>query len=355
MEFRLLLVAASLSLALPLGCNKPRPPASEPGAGEGANAVAQPGAPSGGSASGKANSAAAAPAGKPGTDVPRAAVQDSGAGQADGSDVREEWIEAPDAAGGPAPADESQEKLKKMKFTLRRDVVWARSAVANIPSYEQALARFDREFEEWNMYGRVPKSPDVELLRQELEAIVARAGGAFSYLDIREETLSTREIPATIRGDRAFDFEENDIRGILLVTMSLAPADQTLLKAMLAGLKGSRRLLHVLKARLTSEGATLSARAYYFREERFPVHIIEPKNLEEEMRRYGAGDSIEEAVRNDPIGYLQNSGMSVREFNASLPDVNRAMRLLSESKFKEARSAFFRKAVEEADKAVPTE
>ncbi len=330
------------------GCNKPRTGQEEAPGAESGKGVAQAGGPAGALPEGAEKGAPTAA--KAQVDAARAAADAAPRPESDAAD--EEWIASPDAGPGPVPPDEFLEKLKKMKFALRRDVVWVRSAVANIPSYEQALARFDREFEEWNMYGRVPKSPDVEPLRKELEAIAAQAGGAYSYLDIREEALSSREIPSVIHGDRAFEFEENDIRGILLVTMNLAPADETLLKAMLAGLKSSKRLLHVLKARLGADGATINARAYYFRDEKFPIHVIEPKSLEAEMRAYGVGDSVEEAVKSDPIGYLQNAGMSVREFNASLPDVNRAMRLLSESKFKEARSAFFRKAVEDADKAL---
>jgi len=347
-------LALSLATVLALGtsCNKPRPeaPKGEPGAAAGGTAPGQPAAKEGatgaGTAAEKGGGAAGEPAGDPGHDV--RSSENAGPDAED-----EEWVETPDAAAKPGASEEIQEKLKKMKFALRRDVVWVRSAVANIPSYEQALARFDREFEEWNMYARVPKSPDVESLRKELEALARKAGGAVSYLDIREETLSTREIPEQIRGDRAFEFEENDIRGILLVTVRLAPADEALLKALVAGLEASNRLLEVLKARVDPEGAVISARAYYFREERYPIHVIEPKNLEVEMRRYGIGDSVEEVVKQDPIGYLQNSGMSVREFNASLPDVNRAMRLLSESKFKEARSAFFRGAVEAVHKEMP--
>jgi len=354
--FRRSLVATVLSLALASGqgCNKPRPPQSAPGPLEAEQQATKAGGVAAGTEAEKGTGAAGAQAGdNDGRASAGATVDVRGAAPSASDTGDEEWVESSDSRSEPVPPDEFQDNLKKMKFALRREVVWARSAVANIPSYEDALARFDREFEEWNMYARVPKSPDAEPLRQELQTIVKQAGGAVSFLDIREEALSQREIPEQIRGDRAFEFEENDIRGILLATMSCSPADATLLKATVDGLKASGRLLHVLKATLQPEGATISVRAYFFREERYPIHIIEPKNLEAEMRSYRVGDSVEEAVKKDPIGYLQNAGMSVREFNASLPDVNRAMRLLSESKFKEARSAFFRRASEAAQQASP--
>jgi hypothetical protein len=347
---RALVLALAAALALGAGCNKPR----QVGPVSGGQAESPGTAAAGAGTAATVPTTAPAPAGAGAT---TAAPADVVLEEAYGEDLAFDWSEGVgQPAAEPEVKSESElleERLRKLKFKARRDVVWLRDTIANIPSYERALKKYAQEFEQWGMYRRIPTTPDVEGLKKQVAAAVAAGGGEVLYLETQDMPIPARELPPTITGDRPFDFEDNDLRGIVQVILTIKKLDVAPRRKLLDGLKQTERLLMLRKVTGRLDNTLINLEAYYFKEISFPVHVIEPKDLETEMRQSGIELALAEVVKRDSIGHAQNAALSYKEFNASLAQVNAAMKLLSESKFKAARSEFFRRRSEEAARADP--
>lgn len=252
--------------------------------------------------------------------------------------------------------DQLKERLKKLKFRARRDVVWCRTTIANIPSYARALEKFEAEFAQWQMYRKVPMEPEFEAFEKELKEVLVNQGLEVLFLNVGPQKVSTREIPGIIHGDRAWSFEDNDIRGISAVTLKIARVDDPAVQRFKAALKEMDRLVLVRRVKPTQkDGLLFNLEIYHFLDIEYPIHVIEQKDLQREMHQSGIEVSIEEALQKDSIGYLQNASLSYKEFNSSQEKLNEAMQLLSRSKFLEARSTFFRGKMEEAGIAPPSQ
>jgi hypothetical protein len=326
-----LLACLGLLLALAAaGCNKPRKVehGSEP-------------AP-------KAPKATAPDGAAAGTDAEPAEAPDVTTGE-----VRPDLVaKAPEAP--PEPAEKPlKEKLKELKFKARREVVWARTTIDNIPSYERALEKYQREFDQWRMYERVPLEPKKAELKAALTELFDRLGLPILYYAEADSTVPPRKLPEVIHGDKAFEFEDNDVREIFHVTIRTGAATPETVASLVTELKALDRLLYVRRVKVGKEELLVNLDTYFFRAERYPVHQVLERKLEERMRQMGIARSVDEVVNDDPLGHLQNAALSYREFNANLEALNEAMALLSRSKFLEARSSFFRRAVEEARQADP--
>jgi len=245
------------------------------------------------------------------------------------------------------------EKLKKLKFKARREVVWARTTVSNIPSYQRSLEKFEHEFEQWKMYERIPLAPEEDKLKKEFMELAKKHEMEITYFKLKEFPVKSREIPEIVHGDRAFDFKDSDLRGIIQITTRIKKKDPANIKKMFEETREMSRLVHMRRLGPAGREYLINGEAYYFKKEKYPVHVIEERILQTEMKQAGIEQSVEEVVKLDTIGYLQNTAMSYKEYNSSLPKLNEAMKLLSESKFKAARSEFFRRKTEEAMTASP--
>jgi hypothetical protein len=257
--------------------------------------------------------------------------------------------QSPDVSRKTKEADQFSERLKKLKFKARRDVVWCRTTVSNIPSYARALEKFEAEFAQWQMYRKMPVEPGLEAFEKELREMLGHQNLQVNLLNIEPVKVNTRELPGIIHGDRAWSFGDNDIRGISAVTLKVAGGDEAAMQRLRAIFREMDRLVLVRRAKPTQTAEWLfNLEIYHFLDIEYPIHVIEEKDLEKEMRQSGINVSVEEALRRDTIGYLQNASLSYKEFNSSQEKLNEAMQLLSRSKFLEARSTFFRKKMEEA-------
>ena len=64
----------------------------------------------------------------------------------------------------PMAVDDLTGRLKRLKFQARREIVAARTAIENIPSYTRSLGKFEREFAEWGMFTAVPAEPGYDVV-----------------------------------------------------------------------------------------------------------------------------------------------------------------------------------------------
>ncbi len=279
--------------------------------------------------------------------VPSAAEEISEAPRAD-------VVEARPVAVLPAEGEAVTGLLKKLKFKARREVVWSRGAIANIPEYEQSLARLDREAKEWGMFEKIPEEPAQEALQEEIDRLGQLSGVVVEFREFQAAKFKRRKLPETIHGQKPFDFEDNDIRNVILVVVRTGPADDANLDKFLGALVKASRLMVVkkVKPRPQQTGFVINLEAYWFPKTGYPTHVVEAMVLEDEMKRVGIELSVDEAVKLDSVGYLQHASMSYREFNGSMEELNAAMKLLSESKYKSARAEFFRRKSEEALRSV---
>ncbi len=298
----------------------------------------------------------------PGTDVdgPGTAVEDT---VATPPEVSEKVASEADQIGGTAlipdagatvegpgtmVPDDLTERLKRLKFQARREVMAARTTIENIPSYARSLEKFEREFEQWGMYAEVPVEPRHDELKSAIAEVVAKLDLELLYYNIVEPEAKPRRLPDVIHGDKSFDFEDDDIRHAFQVTIRVNKAEREQLVKLIAGLKDLERMLLIRRVKALPDGNLVNMEAYWFGEERYPLHQVVPRNLKTEMEQLGVTGSMEEVLRQDSVGYLQNAALSYRELNSSLAKVNEAMGLLSRSKFLEARSSFYRRAAEAA-------
>lgn len=237
-----------------------------------------------------------------------------------------------------------RDKLKKLKFKARRDLLWARAAISNRQSYERSLDKFDRNAEEWDMYQRVPLAPKLEEAEANLRELATRVGVEIAFFQMELQTGEQRQLPMVIHGEKSFEFRDSDLRGMAQIVLRLSLAGAGNLLEFIRGTKELPRLFTIRRVIRTPQGIVINGDVCYFREEKFPLHVVKERSLEQSMKNFGIEVSAREAVRQDPVGHLQNASLSYKEFNASLPLLNEAMALLSESKFKSARSEFFRRA-----------
>jgi hypothetical protein len=309
------------------------------------------------------NSEMATPRGAPTgvSAVDAAAKVDSPQVTPDGStseDILEETAVAPVEDAAPAAREaavqaELASQLKRLKFKARREIVAARTTIENIPSYTRSLEKFEREFEGWGMYVKVPLEPKFDELKGEITKVVEKLGLELLYYNILESKEEKRTLPEVIHGNKSFAFEENDVREAFQVTIRIARVPREMQAKLLAELKGLERLLMVRRFKVLPDSILINMEGYWFGEARYPLHQVLARDLQGEMQQLGITGSMEDILRQDTVGYLQNAALSYKELNASLPKINEAMGLLSKSKFLEARSAFFRKTVAAAAAASP--
>ncbi len=252
-----------------------------------------------------------------------------------------------------AATAELARQLKRLKFKARREVVAARTTIENIPSYARSLEKFEREFEQWGMYTEVPREPGYDELKKEISRAVGKVGLELLYYNVLESDEKTRKLPEVIHGNKSFSFEDNDVREAFQVTVRIPKVPREKQAELLSRLKALDRLLLVRRFKSLSDSILINMDAYWFAEERYPLHQVLARDLKIEMEQLGITGSMEEVMQKDSVGYLQNAALSYKELNSSLPKINEAMALLSRSKFLEARSAFFRKTVEAAAAASP--
>jgi NACalpha-BTF3-like transcription factor len=247
-----------------------------------------------------------------------------------------------------ADPDALMEKLKQLKFRARREVVATRTTIDNIPSYERALEKFAREFEQWGVATRIPTTPQLEELKGAITELTDRLGTPLLYYNVVAPEGPVRELPEFIYGDKSFTFEDTDVHLAYQVTIKVGTVPREKLVELIGALKELPRLLRILRVKTQREGTLINMVAFQFPEERYPLHRAEPRDLERRMQAMGIMESVEQVMAIDQVGYLQNAALSYKEINASLPKLNQALALLSRSKFLEARSDFFRRTVEAA-------
>lgn len=274
------------------------------------------------------------------------------AGEPDAVNPYEEEPEEPMPAIEEEPEQTLRDKLKNLKFKARRDVMWARAAIANSDSYRRSLEKFDRNAEEWELYSRVPREPELDLFEAQLKEMAGNIGVTMEFLQIEQHKVEARNIPEIIHGEKSFEFEDSDLRGMAQVVMRLNLEAGGKLVPFIQGLKRQERLFILRRVMRSPDGIVINGEVYYLLQERFPLHVVEPKDLEQAMKNFGIEISAREAVKLDPVGHLQNAALSYKEFNRSLPALNESMKLLSESSFKSARSEFFRRTSELADRSM---
>jgi len=268
-----------------------------------------------------------------------------------GVDGEDELVSSPPVRQAKeAPADPLDEKLKKLKFKARREVMWARAAMSNIESYRADLKKFERDFAEWELPVFVPDEPKLDEVKKLLYDLAGARSIVIEYYEAKPDTMPRKPLPKQIRGDRDFSYEEEDIRDLHQVVMRVVPPDADSMRGFLKDAAAAKRLVHVRKVSLSEQRLVVNLTVYSFRKLVLPVHVAEERSIERELKSFGIEKSMEELQAVDSVGHLQNATLSYAEFNASIPKVNEALGLLGQGQYLAARSEFFRRTFEAAQR-----
>lgn len=248
----------------------------------------------------------------------------------------------------PAPQlPDLQQQLRQLKAKARREVVEQRRLIARIEPFKTELASLAQQGEQSRLQKLIPIGPQVDELSAALRKLAAQQGLEVALLELREEELRRRELPGRIPGDKPFQFEDNDIRGVIAGALVVRTIDREAVGRLLAELSRIDRLLLMRQVRVEQEQTLLAFEAWYFIEQNWPQPVAVARSLENEMQLAGIDATVEEVVAVDRTGHLQAAALSHKEYNESLKQYEEALRLQMEVRLKAAQADFFRRKNEQ--------
>lgn len=251
-------------------------------------------------------------------------------------------------AQGCAP-DPREEQLAAAWREAKTQSATALSLAQNLGSYQADLKKQDRIFEGMGVYQRVPPAWDGAAFQSALVALARAHKLAVLDFHASARAATGRALPEVVPADKKFDLRDDDVRGVVDVRFRLAPLDVARAEQWFHGRVEVGPLLKVSALRAGPDGLWVAGETYHFLAPRWPRYVRAAPDLRALLR--GAG------VEDEPAALLQGRhGERLREIEAELApvaarmdEINRALAVLSESQFRAARYAFFKRAAQEAD------
>lgn len=251
----------------------------------------------------------------------------------------------------PAPTQPTESEFiinaRRLKDRADKDLKWAREVAGALTQTQAELQALALKEESARLLVRMPVAPDVEGLEKLLTDYTKSTGLPLKDLKVEIQELKRRELPPILNGKKAITYEPSDFRGLILATFWLEERDRAKLAPWFDGLKSQDRLLEVKQMKYGENGYLVNVAAYYLPEVSHPLLKSDPKNFKEVMQATGIKVSVEDAVRQDPVGYIQNATMTYVEYNDLLPTVNQTLALQSDLIWRKARLDYLEEKEEE--------
>lgn len=265
-------------------------------------------------------------------------------------DVMEgEVEEAPPMDVKPQPGEDPQTTLLRiLRDQAEARVMWARSVLARESEIKTELDKLVAEEARLGVLRAIPETQDDASVEAEWQGVAQIMGFKVGAWFLAKSNIQTRPLPKEVPADKEFELLPSDIRSVYQVVVTIPRLSDADLTRLLDGVKGFQRLTLVRRIkRGDADTYVVNAEVYLFNPTDVPKFIVPERTIEAAMSSIGIHMTVSEAVRKDPIGYVQTAALAFAEYQAAREKVARLAVLEGQILWLKARRAFWEGQVAE--------
>ncbi|GEM_PF-4167024 len=321
------LTVALCAAAMLLSASACRGPQEKPTSSEAAveKAPGQPGAPAEAAAKEKADAVSAdldddsTSAGQP---SPAAEHKDKAHDSPDDDPEEGDEGETPEAerrpAANPDKDDPYASLFRMLRDTAEGHVNWARGLLASERELKDEVERLKGLLSDPATRALVGDQELYDEVKAEWESLAKELGLELASFTASKATLDVIQLPDSMPADRPLELTNNHVRATHQLIVRLPVMDREKLTALLEGIKKFKRLTLVRRIKPErGENHLVNAEFYQFLPTDKPAMLVPERTVEAEMAQLGIRLTLQDAVRRDPVGYVQTAALALAEYRAA--------------------------------------
>lgn len=287
------------------------------------------------------------------------AVTASGtAGKADTRSAQShDSVQLPDSAGtnsvdnAAARTPTETDRFEVVRKRADQHLAWARTSIEQLDRLKQEAASLEALEKTDGFEIGVPDTVDKAAVEAEWRALAQGLGIEVLSVLVSESELDVRDLPDVVVVDKPFALETGDVRRIYQVTVKITDPGMDAMALLVNGSKSLKRLNLLRRVSTEFKGVVLvHSEIYSFVKPSKPKFIAPTHRLDQEMKHAAVNFTIEEAIKRDPIGYIQSSGLAYNEYDKLMPQLTEYAEVFGKLQWLRVRRDFWngRKAEVEA-------
>jgi len=243
----------------------------------------------------------------------------------------------------PLPGEDPHTTLLRMlRDRAEERVMWARGVLARESEIKSELERLQAEEARLGILRAIPESHEDASVEAEWQGLAQIMGFKIEGWLVAKSKLETRELPKELPADKQFELGLADIRSVYQVVVTIPRLPDAELARLLEGVKLFQRLTLIRRIRLgEADKYVINAEVYMFNPTDVPKFLVPERSIEAAMSTMGINLTVSEAVRRDPIGYVQTAALAYAEYTALRDKVSKLVVLEGQSMWLKGRRAFW--------------
>ncbi len=223
------------------------------------------------------------------------------------------------------PAQEAEVKAEDSTVALLRmlrdraeaHVLWARDLLAREEALKKEAETLTADMARLGVLQAIPETHDLAQVEAEWQGLAQIMGFKIEAWMSSQSILEGRPLPEEIPADKELKLSWVDVRAVHQVVVTLPSMSDDQLKRLLEGVAGFQRLTLVRRVKPEPGGKlTVNAEVYQFNPTTKPKLVVPDRDIESAMAQMGIHLTLSEAVRKDPIGYVQTASLAYQEYSA---------------------------------------
>lgn len=330
-------VAAIVAIAAFSACRGPEASKQSKTSTSDASASAETGSPE--------KDAAKAPSPKaPSPEAPSPEAPSPGVADADIEEASEIVEESPQAKA----EDPIVPLLKLLRDKAEEHLAWNRDLLAREEELKKQRQALSEEMARLGVLASVPETHDDSQVEAEWRGLAQVMQFTIDSWMISKTVFDQPALPNEVPADKEFRLAAADVRSVYQIVMKIPMMTDEQLARLLDGIAGFQRLTLVRRVKPEVGGKlTVNAEVYLFNPVDKPRFVVPERSVEAAMAELGIHLTLSQAVRKDPIGYVQTATLAYRELEASRKKAQEVAALQGEVLWLSERMAFWKLKTEE--------
>lgn len=238
--------------------------------------------------------------------------------------------------------------LKLLRDKAEEHLAWNRDLLASEEELKKQRQALSEEMARLGVLASVPETHDDSQVEAEWRGLAQVMQFTIDSWMISKTVFDHPALPEEVPADKEFRLAAADVRSVYQIVMKIPMMTDEQLARLLDGIAGFQRLTLVRRVKPEVGGKlTVNAEVYLFNPVDKPRFVVPERSVEAAMAELGIHLTLSQAVRKDPIGYVQTATLAYRELEASRKKAQEVAALQGEVLWLSERMAFWKLKTEE--------
>lgn len=233
--------------------------------------------------------------------------------------------------------------LKLLRDRAEEHLLWVRELLASGDELTQERQSLTEDMARLGVMASIPEVHDDAQVEAEWRGLAQVMQFQIESWMISKSEFDQPPLPAEMPADKELKLASADVRSVYQVVAKVPAMSDEQLVRLLEGIAGFQRLTLVRRIKLEVGGKlTINAEVYLFNPTSRPKFVVPERTVEAAMAELGIHLTLSEAVRKDPIGFVQTATLAYREYEASRKKAQQLAELQGDVLWLRERMAFWK-------------